>query len=222
VLDILLRGQDAWKWLADLKADSATRAIPILIATAVEDHGKGYALGADEYFVKPLDREALLGALARLTGSEAFLQKSAGRGSKAFRARVLIIDDQAASRYILAKLMDNEPLLVDQATNGMEGLRMAKEIMPQLIFLDLDMPEISGFELLDRLKADPQTRWIPVAIATSLVLSEAERARLENHACAIINKSELSRECVTRLLAKVLAEPLDTAAANAQESGAPQ
>jgi CheY-like chemotaxis protein len=133
----------------------------------------------------------------------------------------LIIDDQAASRYILVKLMQDE-FLVREASNGTDGLRMAKEIAPRLIFLDLNMPDVSGFELLDQLKADPITRGIPVAIVTSLVLTEAERARLENQACAIINKTELSRERVARLLARVLAEPMNSADAAAQESGAPQ
>lgn len=222
VLDILLRGEDAWKWLASLKTNPATRAIPILVATMVEDERKGLALGADEYFVKPLDREILLGALERLTGSEVRLQKSEGPITKGPQPRVLIIDDQAASRYILAKLMEDEPLLVSQATNGGDGLRLAKELAPQLIFLDLDMPDLSGFELLDQLKADPVTRGIPAAIVTSLVLTDAERARLENQACAIINKTELSRERVARLLAGVVAEPIDSAATSAQESGASQ
>jgi CheY-like chemotaxis protein len=214
VLDILLPGGDTWKWLASLKTNPATRAIPVLVATAVDDERKGYALGADEYFVKPLQREILLGALARLTGSGVRLQKG-------LQPCVLIIDDQAASRYILVKLMQDE-FLVREASNGTDGLRMAKEIAPRLIFLDLNMPDVSGFELLDQLKADPITRGIPVAIVTSLVLTEAERARLENQACAIINKTELSRERVARLLARVLAEPMNSADAAAQESGAPQ
>jgi CheY-like chemotaxis protein len=222
VLDILLPGGDAWKWLATLKTNPATRAIPVLVATTVEDQGKGYALGADEYFVKPLQREALLGALARLTGSGVRLQKPQGPIEKRLQPCVLIIDDQAASRYILAKLIEEEQSLVRHATNGRDGLSMAKEFAPQLIFLDLDMPEVSGFEVLEQLKAEPITRGIPVAIVTSLVLTEAERALLENQACAIINKTELSRERVARLLARVLAEPMNSADAAAQESGAPQ
>jgi CheY-like chemotaxis protein len=221
VLDILLPGGDAWKWLASLKTNPAMRAIPILVATTVEDQGKGYALGADEYFVKPLQREVLLGALARLTGSEVCLQKPQGPIETGLQPCVLIIDDQAASRYILVKLM-REEFLVREASNGVDGLRMAKEIAPRLIFLDLNMPDVSGFELLDQLKGDPITRGIPVAIVTSLVLTEAERSRLENQACAIINKTELSRERLARLLARVSAEPITSTDAAAQEPGAPQ
>jgi CheY-like chemotaxis protein len=206
VLDILLRGEDAWRWLAELKTDAATRAIPVLVATTVEDEGKGYALGADAYCVKPLEREVLLDYLERLTSAHARIDKPKTRSSNGSSQRVLIIDDQAASRYILAKLIDDQSYLVRQAANATEGLRMAKEIVPQLIFLDLDMPDISGFEVLMQLKSDPATGPIPVAVVTSLVLSEAERQKLETQACAIISKSELSRARIEELLASVLPE----------------
>ncbi len=207
VLDILLRGEDAWKWLAELKADAVTRSIPVLVATAVEDESKGYALGADEYCVKPLERDALLGSLERLTRSKECVDGHARASHKELRLQeVLIIDDQAASRYVLARFMEDQPYLVQQATNGTDGLRMAKEIAPQFIFLDLDMPDISGFEVLKQLKSDPATGAIPVAIVTSLVLSEAERQDLARHACAIVNKSELSRESIEELLTKELTE----------------
>ncbi len=102
--------------------------------------------------------------------------------------------------------MEDQPYLVQQATNGTDGLRMAKEIAPQFIFLDLDMPDISGFEVLKQLKSDPATGAIPVAIVTSLVLSEAQRQDLARHACAIVNKSELSRASIEELLTKELTE----------------
>jgi signal transduction histidine kinase/CheY-like chemotaxis protein len=206
VLDILLRGEDAWRWLAELKTDAATRAIPVLVATTVEDERKGYALGADAYCVKPLEREVLLDYLERLTSAHTRIDKPKTRSSNGSSLRVLIIDDQAASRYILAKLIDDQPYLVRQAANATEGLRMAKEIVPQLIFLDLDMPDISGFEVLKQLKTDPATGAIPVAIVTSLALSEADRQMLDTQACAIISKSELSRARIEDLLASVLPE----------------
>jgi CheY-like chemotaxis protein len=213
VLDILLRGEDAWKWLTELKTDPATRAIPILVATTVEDDGKAYALGADEYFVKPLEREVFLDSLARLTGSEPRLDKPETDSGSGQQPSVLIVDDQPASRYILAKLIEHQPFWVREATNGTDALRAAKEVAPQLIFLDLDMPDISGFEVLDQLKADPVTRTIPVAIVTSLVLNEADRRRLASHACAILNKSELSRDRIEQLLTRLKTESPEARAA---------
>jgi signal transduction histidine kinase/CheY-like chemotaxis protein len=218
VLDILLRGEDSWKWLTMLKADATTRSIPILVATTVEDQGKGYTLGADAYLIKPIDRDALLGTLARLTSSEFPSAQPEARAT--LPRRVLIIDDETASRYILAKLLEGHALVVRQASNGTDGLRMTKEVRPDLVFLDLNMPDISGFDLLDQLKADPLTRDIPVTIVTSLVLSEAERGRLESQAWAILNKRELSRSRVEELVAKAFHESPDNALQPLQGPGA--
>ena len=218
LLDIVLRGEDSWKWLAMLKADASTRSIPVVIATTVDDQGKGHALGADDYLIKPVDRDTLVRTLARVTGSEIELQHS--EAQTRLQSWVLVIDDEAASRYILAKLLEAQPLLVRQASNGADGLRMAKEIRPRLIFLDLSMPDISGFDVLDQLKDDPATRDIPVAIVTSLVLSEAERGRLESQAWAIRNKRELSRSRVEEFLAKAFHESPDNALQPLQGPGA--
>jgi signal transduction histidine kinase/CheY-like chemotaxis protein len=207
VLDIVLRGEDGWNWLAELKTDPATQAIPVLVLTTVEDEGKGYALGADEYCVKPINRAGLLGCLERLTGALASPEKSkSAQEVQPSERRVLIIDDQGSARYILTRLIQDFPFIVRQATNGVEGLRMAKEINPAFIFLDLNMPDISGFEVLSRLKADPMMRGIPVAIVTSLALNDLERGRLKD-ACGILRKSELSRDRIAQLLAKAGTEP---------------
>ena len=207
VLDILLRGEDAWRWLVELKTDAETQDIPVLIATTVEDERKGYALGADDYFVKPLEREAFLGSLARLTSSES-VYRAADRKPDTLPP-VLIIDDEAAARYILAKLIENEPVIVHQASNGPDGVRLAREIAPVAIFLDLDMPEVSGFEILKQLKADSSLRNIPVAIVTSFMLNDLERRQLESETCAIILKSDLSRARIEELLASVLRQPAE-------------
>jgi CheY-like chemotaxis protein len=174
----------------------------------VPDEEKGYALGADEYCVKPVTREILLGALERLTGVESLgEQRQSNKDNNDLPARrVLIVDDQSADRYVVAKLINSQHFILRQATSGTDGLRMAKQLAPDFIFLDLDMPDISGFEVLSRLKSDPALRAIPVAIVTSLVLSEAQRQDLARHACAIVNKSELSRAHIEQLLTKELAE----------------
>jgi signal transduction histidine kinase/CheY-like chemotaxis protein len=212
VLDIVLRGEDTWKWLADLKADAATRNIPVLVATMVDDERKGYALGADEYCVKPLQRDVLLGSLERLTGVESHDDERKSKQDKVPRGRVLIVDDEGAARYIFAKLLQGQHFILRQATNGKDGLHLAKEFAPDFIFLDLNMPDISGFEVLNLLKADPATRAIPVAIVTSLVLSEPDRRNLARQACAIINKSELSRARIEHLLTKDLTESRERSA----------
>jgi signal transduction histidine kinase/DNA-binding response OmpR family regulator len=204
ILDIALRGEESWNWLAELKADGRTREIPIIIATAVEDRGKGLTLGADAYCVKPLTREVLLAQLERVTDPE-FRAAPADLESVS-RARVMIIDDEPAARYVLTKLLSHKACSVQEAVNGTEGIRMAKETMPNLIFLDLKMPDVSGFDVLDRIKTDPATQPIPVAVVTSATLTEEDRRRLEAQTCAIMNKTELSRERVEQVLEKIQKE----------------
>lgn len=202
ILDIALSGEDAWTWLAELKREETTREIPIMIASAVEDRGKGLALGADAYCVKPLERGALLDQLQRLTSMLNDPEHDETGDSPP--ARVMIIDDEPAARYVLSKLLCDKPCRVQEAENGVEALRMIKASRPQLIFLDLTMPDVSGFEVLNRLKADASTQSIPVAVVTSAALSEANRRLLETQTCAIISKTELSRERIDHVWQQVL------------------
>jgi signal transduction histidine kinase/CheY-like chemotaxis protein len=198
VLDIVLRGEDTWNWLAALKSDEATRSIPILVASAVEDRGKGLALGADAYCIKPLDRNKLLEYLGRLTG----VQVSATDRKQ----RVVIIDDEPAARYVLSKLLDGKSCRIEEAQSGLEGLALIKAKPTRLVFLDLNMPDLSGFEVLNSLKTDTATESIPVAVVTSMTLGEADRRLLEGKACAILNKTELTRERMENLWQQVLGE----------------
>ena len=202
ILDIVLRGEDTWNWLAELKSDEATRDIPIMVVSAAEDRGKGVALGADAYCVKPLERGALVDQMSRLTGVA--MAREQGETDDSPRAQVVIIDDEPAARYVLSKLLYGKPCRVQEAENGIEGLRMVRASPPQLIFLDLNMPDVSGFEVLQSLKTDSVTQSIPVAVVTSATLTEANRRLLEAQTCAIINKTELSRERIERLWEQVL------------------
>src|SRR5581483_666945 len=96
--------------------------------------------------------------------------------------------DDEVSRYLLKGLLADTRYAVVEATRGADGLRQAREVRPAVIVLDLVMPETSGFEVLERLKADPATRDIPVIVSTAKVLAEEERRRLAAHAVAILPK----------------------------------
>src|SRR5262249_6090127 len=140
---------------------------------------KAMSLGADAFSAKPVERRWLLEQLHKFTG------RSAPR-------KVLLIDDEEVSRYLLGQLFPAPQGKVLEATGGAEGLRFEHEEQPQLILLDLLMPEINGFELLDRLRADPLTAQIPVVVCTSAQLDEKERARLERQSAGLLPKSKLT------------------------------
>ncbi len=191
VLDILLPGEGGWAFLVEMRADEATRDIPILAVTIVDDQqDKGMMLGADDYCVKPIERQWLLNRLKTLEPVE----------------KILIIDDEEVARYAFKKLLAGTRYTVIEAVDGPEGLRRAQEEGPQVIFLDLIMPEMSGFEVLDQLKSDPATRDIPVIIYTGKDLEAEERRRLTEGAVAILSKEATSREIAIARIGEALAK----------------
>ncbi|MBM4467063.1 MAG: response regulator [Chloroflexi bacterium] len=179
VLDILLEEENGWDLLVEMKRAKATRDIPILVCTIIDDQREqGMVLGAVDYCVKPIERQWLLNKLKMLDPVE----------------KILIIDDEEVARYAFNKLLAGTRYTVIEAADGPEGLRRAREEGPQVIFLDLIMPEMSGFEVLDELKSDPATRNIPVVIYTGKDLEEEERRRLMEGAVAVLSKATTSRE----------------------------
>jgi len=187
LLDILLRGEETWSWLAQLKANAETKSIPVLVATTVEDQRKGLALGADAYVLKPVDRVTLLAHLHRLVGG-------------ADRGGLLIVDDEEASRYVLRKLVGSSWSAVHEASDGEEGLRLARELHPRGIVLDLQLPGLSGEAVLEALHADPATNEIPVVVVTSQVPAAQLRGKLLRHARAVLSKQQLSAESLLQSL----------------------
>lgn len=116
---------------------------------------------------------------------------------------VLLIDDEETSRYVVRQMLGGAgPLRIREAETGAEGLRMARDARPDLILLDLRLPDTDGFDVLDQLLADAGTRDVPVLICTSSSVGRLERARLA-HARAILSKASLTREAMERMLAEV-------------------
>jgi signal transduction histidine kinase/DNA-binding response OmpR family regulator len=191
ILDVVLRAEDSWRLLVDLKQDLRTRDIPVMIASTIEDQAKAFHLGADEYFVKPLERVPLIERLKGLT-------------AKARNARVLIIDDDERDRYLLKQHFRESGLLIQEASSGLEGIREAASEGPDAIILDLTMPGMSGFEVLEVLKSTAATKDIPVVICTSRVLSEPERIQLLGKAAAILPKEGPGCEEIAEVIRRAI------------------
>jgi len=180
VLDVLLQGEHSWELLQDLKQDPTTMDIPVFVITVVENRGKALALGADAFSAKPAERSWLLKRLESVVCVDN-------------TPHVLIIDDDEVSRYVLRSILANQQLRFTEATGGRQGLLKVREMMPDIIILDLKMPELSGFEVLKALKLDPETSGIPVIVHTSKVLEYGERQMLEQ-AVSVLSKDSRSRE----------------------------
>jgi len=182
VLDVLLPDETAWQWLAELKGQHTTKHLPILVVSSVDDPRKAFALGADDFCLKPIERAWLLNRLERVTRE--------GRNFvKGLAPVVLLIDDQEADRYILQRHVTEIGCSVVQASSGEEGLRLAAEVKPDVILLDLNMPGMDGFCVLERLNERADTAAIPVVIVTSQILPD-ERKSVLARSRALIMKHE--------------------------------
>ncbi len=187
-----LRDGNAWEFLLELKGRDETASIPVILISESGDHEKAIALGADSYGDRPVERRWLIRQLTNLTGIS-------GPG------KVLIIDDDEMSRYLIRQLFPEGPEIIE-AVNGMDGLRAARDEEPDVIVLDLVMPDISGFQVLERLQADSRTSQIPVIISTSRLLDESDRARLGRAAAMLLPKSTFSNGTAARELHRICNE----------------
>jgi signal transduction histidine kinase/DNA-binding response OmpR family regulator len=181
LLDILLPDIDGWEVLQRLKADPLTRAIPVMVVSVVDDRQLGLALGAVDYFVKPISREPLLEALGRLT----FTTKVRSR-----TVTVLVIDGdaQAAARY--RQLLGPDGFRVIHAETGRAGRQRAIDDHPDLILLDATLPDMDGFELAATLRHHEATSSIPVWMTTPGGLQSEAKSRLNGNVQGVLARGD--------------------------------
>ncbi len=193
-LDVLLPGLDGWEVLRALKVEEATRDIPVVIVSVVDDQELGYALGATDYFVKPVDRRALLQRLGRYT----FTTKV-----KHQPVTVLVIDDDPHTLRLISGILRPEGFQVISAACGVEGLELAERHLPDLILLSLLLPDMSGPDVVTRLKAHPATADISVMVLAARELSEQDKRALNGRVLAVAGKGALGRIDLLRWLGDI-------------------
>lgn len=208
-LDVMMPELNGWQILQQLKGDPTTAHIPIIMLTVVSDRSAGYVLGASDYLVKPVQRENLLTTLERLAqrrmpvlqtasgeavGIQPAQPDTAPKGPPHERRYILVVDDERDIRDVLAEIIADADYQVKTAAGGYEALRLIEEEPPGLILLDLMMPDLDGFEVLERLKANPRTAAIPVVIQTAKTLTNKEREQLKLGAARIIQKGSVPLE----------------------------
>ncbi len=193
-LDLVLPGLDGWEILKRLKSDEVTRRLPVVIISMVDNRDLGLALGADDYFMKPVDRPRLIERLRAIT-------TGGGNG----RPRLLIIDDDATVHALLEEDLSSLGYAIVNAYSGDDGLRVAVEAAPDVIILDLMMPNMSGFEVADALKDDPRTAGIPILVLTSKEVSTEDREILHTKVSSFVQKGKSAREQLVREIRRVTA-----------------
>ncbi len=196
-LDIMLPEQDGWDVLRALKSDPRTRDIPVLFISVVDDGGLAFSLGAVDYLVKPVRRENL----------QVLLEKLSPLDPVARKVKILVVDDDAELGTLLQEILSSAVYTLLAALDGAEGLSLARNENPDIILLDLMMPGMSGFEVLESLRSDEETMEIPVIILTSKGLTEEERQLLNEHVQGLMSKATLTPQSLLEELRRLGMQP---------------
>lgn len=205
-LDVLMPKMDGWAVLSALKSDSELAEIPVVMVTIVDDKNIGFALGAVEYLNKPVDRNRLVSILRKL---------SAGRPT----CRVLVVDDDPDARDMIRQTGQREGWSVTDAENGRVALERVAESRPDLIILDLFMPEMDGFQFIVELRNHVDYREIPVVVVTAKDITDEERQRLSGHVTKILQKGTFTHEeLLTEVRSRVAASVRKKNTATAEHS----
>ena len=192
-IDVLLPDIDGWEILKRLKANHETNRIPVILVSIVDNRELGAALGASDYFVKPVDAKELVKRLITFD----FKNKVGGR-----LTRILVVDDLPANREWLKHVLEPAGFKVILAKGGREGIELARSRKPDLVMLDLVMPDVDGFAVVQALGQDPATKEIPIMVITAKQLTEADVGQLSGHVATIVERGSIGD---VDLLAKLVA-----------------
>jgi len=180
-LDIIMPGKDGWSVLKALKSDPELADIPVIVVTVLGDRDLGIALGATDFVTKPLDREKIAGVLRKYRRDPE-------------QAQVLIVEDDADMRGLLRRLLQREGWTVAEAANGHDALEKLHAQRPQLVLLDLIMPQINGFEVMEAMRRDATLKDIPIIVVTAKDITAEEAERLKGCVQEVFNKGQYDRK----------------------------
>jgi PAS domain S-box-containing protein len=187
-LDIMLPNMDGWEFLGRLKQMPDLRRIPVVIISIVADRNKGFSLGAAAVMQKPISRQELYESLVDLglfpLGHRQTL-------------KVLVVDDDPNAVELIAVRILGLASTVLRAFGGQEAIRVAQQELPDLIVLDLMMPDVNGFDVVEALKERPDTARIPILVVTARQVTSEDRARLNGDVAAIMEKAAFDRDRFT-------------------------
>jgi CheY-like chemotaxis protein len=181
----MLPDMDGWELLTQFKKIPTLAGVPVVIISIVADRNKGFALGAAAVLEKPISRQELIEPLTRL----GLFPISRGE-----TLTVLVVDDDPAAVELIAVRLADLEIKVERAYGGREGIAAARRKPPALIVLDLMMPDVTGFEVVEELRRHAETSLTPIMILTSMELTAEERHKLNGHVTAVLAKTELELE----------------------------
>jgi signal transduction histidine kinase/DNA-binding response OmpR family regulator len=197
-LDIAMPGMDGWSVLSALKNDPDLHEIPVVILTMADSKNLGYALGATEYLMKPIDRDRMAAVLRKY--------------SRLSQYPILVVEDDSSTRDLLRSILTKDGWSVQTAENGRVALEKVKNARVGLVLLDLMMPEMDGFAFIEEFRRLPSAGQVPVVVLTAKDLTSEDRKRLNGHVEKIMAKGE-GTETVLRKVQELVAQCVGASAA---------
>ncbi len=180
-LDVMMPSMDGWAVLSEIKSSEELADIPVIMITMTDDKNLGFSLGAAEFLTKPVDRDRLASILEKYVSHKA-------------TDPVLVVEDDQSTREMITKLLEKEGWPVVSAENGKIALEKLAEVKPQLILLDLMMPEMDGFEFVQEFRKNQALREIPIVVVTAKDLTNEDHEKLNGRVEKVIQKGSYSRE----------------------------
>jgi len=193
LLDIIIPEKDGWTVIKELKDDPFTKNIPVVICSIVSDKNRGFSLGAANYLTKPIIENELVEALKHLDTHHKD------------ETRVLVVDDQADDVLLIRRILEAQSNhTIFEAGNGKEGLELVATTNPDLIIMDLNMPEMDGFAMIEALKKNEATRNIPIVIVSAQELTTEEQNYLTGQVEVLLRKGLFSEKELLEDVAQAL------------------
>jgi len=189
-LDIMMPVKDGWQVLRELKNNPKTNTIPVVIHSIIDNKPLALSLGAFDVITKPTDSKQILAVVEHACHTK--------------DQTILIVDDDGDFSDVLRQILQREGYRTLSVTNGEEALTTLKEIRPSLIFLDLKMPGMDGFAVLEHLRADDRWQSIPVVILSGADVSDTQRALLQKHTQDFIEKGKFSKELISQTIKRTI------------------
>jgi PAS domain S-box-containing protein len=184
-LDIMMSDVDGWSFLARLKKMPSLKLVPVVIISILADRARGFAVGASAVMQSPVSRQEMSDALVELGLSPIADGKT---------LKVLVVDDDPKAVELIALRIRDLPTTVLRAFGGREAIHIAQQELPDLIVLDLMMPDVNGFDVVEALNKNPETAVIPILVVTAATVTEDDRMRLNGSVEQVMGKSEFDPE----------------------------
>jgi CheY-like chemotaxis protein len=190
-LDIVMPDMDGWEVLQGLKKNPETKEIPVIVVSISENRETGFALGAIGHVTKPVSRKLLISEI----------RKIGGQGTRS----IMIVDDNNLDRQQIRRIIDEEEGLTPiVAEDGAVCLELIKKQIPDVLVLDLMMPEPDGFAVLEKIRSNPDTRDLPVIVVTAKDLTEEDRKILSGNVFSVLEKSAATSDTLLAEIKRIL------------------